>query len=169
MNDTLMRYVNKITDRSNKIALTQLLSPIVDLLSCQSMISAAIVPSVGAVTTKMGAVDWYGIAKGIPVKITAATVLPALSGTILINTFNVYAYYIDSAGTVTSQMGTAGTTLALVKFPVRPVGKTLVGASLFNPTTGSFIGGTTLADAANTNHVGLNALGGFDQTSLIGT
>ena len=168
MQDTLNRYLGQVSAHIDRAALKAILEPIVDLLSCQSMISATILPSVGAVTTKMGSVAWYGMASGIPVTIAATTVLPALVGTIAQNTFNVYAYYIDSAGTVTSQMGTAGATLAAVKFPVRPAGKALVGASLFNPTTGAFIGGTTLADAANTNHVGLNVLGGFDQTSLVG-
>lgn len=167
MVETLSRLLNALSIRRDVNIHRLVLAPTIDLLSCQSFISATIVPSVGAVTTKVGAVDWYGVANGVLVKVAAATVLPALVGTILINTFNVYAFYVDSAGVVTSQMGTAAATLAGVKWPVRPAGKVYLGASLFNPTTGSFIGGTTLADAANTNHVGLNALGGFDQTSLV--
>jgi hypothetical protein len=167
MVETLSRLLNALSIRRDVNVYRLVLAPTVDLQSCQSFISATIVPSVGAVTAKVGAVDWYGIASGVLVKVAATTVLPALVGTIAQNTFNVYAYYVDSAGVVTSQMGVAGTTLAGVKWPTRPTGKAYLGASLFNPTAASFIGGTTLADAANTNHVGLNALGGFDQTSLV--
>jgi hypothetical protein len=148
-------------------ALRPIIEGLADLASCQSMISATIIPSVGAVTTKMGSVAWYGIAQGRLVTIAATTVLPALVGTIAQNKFNVYCYYIDSAGTVTSAMGVEGTTKDLIKWPIRPTGKTLVGASMFNPTTAAFIGGTTLADAANTNHVGLNALGAFDPSMVL--
>ena len=167
MQDTLNRYLGQLSSHIDRAAFKAILEPIVDSLSCQSMISATIVPGAGLVTTAMGGTSWRGLAKGIPVTIAAATVMPALVGTIAQNTFNVYAYYIDSAGVVTSQMGTAGATLADMKFPVRPAGKTLVGASQFNPTSAAFIGGTTLTDAANTNHVGLNVLGAIDQTSLV--
>lgn len=168
MQDTLSRYLGSLSNHIDKVYFKNILEPIVDLMSCQSMISAAIVPSTGAVTTKIGAVDWYGMVKGVPVKIAAATVMPALVGTISTNTFNVYAFFVDTAGVVTSAMGTEGATLAAMKFPTRPAGKTFVGASMFNPTAAPFVGGTTLADAANTNHIGLNALGGYDATSLVG-
>jgi len=129
-----------------------------------SMERAAIAASVGAPTCKVGAVDWYGIANGALVKVAAATVLPALVGTISQNTFNVYAFFVDSAGTVTSQMGTEGATKDLIVFPATPLGKALMGMAMFNPTTASFVGGTTNADAANTNIVGLNVLGSFPST-----
>lgn len=167
MIDTVTRYISQLHDKRDRENLRPIVEGIADALSCQSMERAAIAASVGATTVKIGAVDWYGIAQGKLQKVAAATVLPALSGTIAQNTFNVYCFYIDSAGTVTSQMGTAGATKDLIKFPTRPVGKTLIGAAMFNPTTAAFIGGTTLADAANTNIVGLNTMGAFDPTFLL--
>lgn len=167
MNDTVTRYINQLHDYRDKETLRPILEGMTDALSCQSMERAAIAASTGAVTCKIGAVDWYGIAQGKLQKIAAATVLPALSGTIAQNTFNVYCFYVDAAGTVTSQMGTAGATKDLIKWPIRPVGKTLVGAAMFNPTSAAFIGGTTLADAANTNIVGLNTMGAFDPSFLL--
>lgn len=167
MIDTVTRYLNQIHDQRDLANLRPMIEGIADALSCQSMERAAIAASTGATTCKIGATDWYGIAQGKLQKVAAATVLPALSGTIAQNTFNVYCFYIDSAGTITSQMGTAGATKDLIKFPVRPVGKTLIGAAMFNPTAGAFVGGTTNADAANTNIVGLNTMGAFDPTFLL--
>jgi len=167
MKETISRYMNHLHDYRDAEILRPIIEGIADALSCQSMERAAIAASTGAVTCKIGAVDWYGIAQGKLQKIAAATVLPALSGTIAQNTWNAYYFYVDAAGTVTSQMGTAGATKAAMVPPVRPVGKTLIGAAMFNPTAADFIGGTTLADAANTNIVGLNTMGAIDPTFLL--
>jgi len=77
----------------------------------------------------------------------AAGDLPALSGTVDNGTFNVFAFFIDSAGVFTSQMGTAGATLADVVQPEPTSGKALVALLYINPTgTGDFVGGTTELD-----------------------
>jgi hypothetical protein len=167
MNDTMTRYVLNLDSPDDRTTLYPLFQTIADMASCQSMERAAIAASVGATTCKIGAVDWYGIAQGKLQKIAAATVLPALVGTISQNKFNVYCFYVDAAGTVTSQMGTEGTTKDLIVWPIRPIGKTLIGAAMFNPTTAPFIGGTTNADAANTFIVGLNVLGSIDASFLV--
>jgi hypothetical protein len=93
-------------------------------------------------------------------------VLPALVGTTLINTFNVYVFLLSTAG-FTSVIGTAGTTLGGVVWPNIPLGSTIVGALTVNPTTASFIGGTTALDAANTNVVFISPVGAFDPTLIV--
>jgi hypothetical protein len=75
------------------------------------------------------------------------TDMAALSGTVAADLFNIYVFYVDSAGTLTSAMGTAGATYAAVIPPVTPVDKTAIGAVLINPTgTGDFVGGTSALD-----------------------
>jgi hypothetical protein len=75
--------------------------------------------------------------------------MAALSGTVANAKFNVYVFFIDSAGTLTSRMGTAGATLATVKWPEFPENKACIGFVIINPTgTGDFVGGTTALDDA---------------------
>jgi hypothetical protein len=95
----------------------------------------------------------------------ATTNMAALSGSVTNARFNVYVYMIDSAGTLTSAMGTEGATLAAVLFPDIPAGKAVIGFLIVNPTgTGPFVGGTTALDDAtvvpNAQHISL--VSGFD-------
>jgi hypothetical protein len=77
----------------------------------------------------------------------AAADLPALSGTVVNGTFNVFAFYVNAAGTVVTVMGTAASTLAGVVFPTIPDGNISIGFVIINPTgTGNFVGGTTHLD-----------------------
>ena len=79
--------------------------------------------------------------------------------------------FVDSAGVVTSAMGTAGATLAKVSFPQFPVQKALIGFIVVNPTgTGNFVGGTTNLDDVTVvpNTVYVSPVGGFDPYCLIG-
>lgn len=79
----------------------------------------------------------------------AAADMAALVGTVANAAFNVYAFFVDSAGTLTSAMGTAGATLADVVFPTVATTKTMIGYIIVNPTgTGGFVGGTTALDDA---------------------
>lgn len=103
----------------------------------------------GSAVVKTGATAYYGICRGILVTKAAATDMPALVGTVTNAKFNVFAFFIDSAGAVTSQMGTEGATLAAVGIPVPPVGQATIGLVVINPTgTGNFVGGTTALDDA---------------------
>lgn len=95
----------------------------------------------------------------------ANTDMPALVGTVAADAFNVYAFFIDKAGTLTSAMGIAGATILAVKFPPVPVGKACIGWVEINPTgTGDFVGGTTDLDDATVepNAVYVNVTGPFD-------
>ena len=100
----------------------------------------------------------------------AASDMAALSGTVTNATFNVYCFYADSAGSLTSAMGTAGATLATVVFPAIPVGKCQLGFVIINPTgTGNFVGGTTALDDGTVvpNAVYVDTVGPFDNTMTL--
>ena len=102
----------------------------------------------GSAVVKAGSA-FYAIANNVLVTETANTDMAALSGTVTNAKFNVFVFYIDSAGTLTSAMGTEGATLAAVKFPVTPDRKAAIGFVIINPTgTGNFVGGTTALDDA---------------------
>ena len=107
-----------------------------------------VIKGVGNVLAKAGSA-FYAIAGGKLVTKTANTDMAALSGTVTNAKFNVFVYYIDSAGNLTSAMGTEGATLAAVVFPLTPEGKAAIGFTVINPTgTGNFVGGTTALDDA---------------------
>lgn len=87
------------------------------------------------------------IANGVLVTKAANTDMASLVGSVTNTKFNIYAFYIDSAGTLTSAMGTEGATLAAVVPPATPAGKAQIGYVIVNPTgTGPFVGGTTQLD-----------------------
>lgn len=90
--------------------------------------------------------------------------MAALSGTVTNAKFNVFCFYVNAAGTLTTRMGTEATTKAAVVFPAHVAGTVMIGHVLINPTgTGNFVGGTTALDDATVapNAVYTNTLGGF--------
>lgn len=99
----------------------------------------------------------------------ANTDMAALSGTVVNATHNVFAFFMDNAGNLTSAMGVAGASLAAVTFPPVPDGKACVGYVHINPTgTGNFVGNTTPLDDATVvpNAVYVNVVGPFDPTLI---
>jgi hypothetical protein len=87
----------------------------------------------------------YAYVEGVLRSKTTAEIV--LSGSVTNAKFNVYVLSIDSAGTVTAQMGTEASTLAGVVFPTVASGNAVIGFVIVNPTgTGSFVGGTTDLD-----------------------
>lgn len=81
----------------------------------------------------------------------AAGDMAALSGTVVNGTFNAFYFFVSTAGTVTTVMGTAGATLADVVPPLASFdgSKACIGWVIINPTgTGNFVGGTTVLDDA---------------------
>lgn len=93
----------------------------------------------------------------------AAADCAALSGTVTKAKFNIYAFYVDASGTMTSAMGTEGATLAAVVLPTAvPASTACLGYVIINPTgTGNFVGGTTALDDATVapNAVYVNTVG----------
>lgn len=95
----------------------------------------------------------------------ANTDMAALSGTVTNAKHNVFVFFMDNAGTLTSAMGVEAASLAAVTFPPVPDGKACLGYVYINPTgTGDFVGGTTALDDATVvpNAVYMNVVGPFD-------
>lgn len=171
MQNTLTQYLAGIKDGAERENLRSVLKPLFDRYSSQMLSnSTLVIGTASKLVPKTGAAISYGIVKGIPVEIAAGTAMPALSGTVAADAFNVYCFFVDAASTVTSAMGTAGATWAAVKFPPFPENKTLLGFVRVNPTgTGDFVGGTTELDDATVvpNAVYVSPVGPFDPTVLI--
>lgn len=159
------------TDRG-QYALYQLFNKTWNNLSTQSLTNAGLVitATAGKLVPKIGASDWYGTCNGTLVKVAAATDMPALSGSIANSAFNVFVFYINSAGTVSSVIGTAGTTLATIKWPELPDKQAMIGFIIINPTgSGSFVGNTTALDDVTVvpNTVYVSPEGAFDPVKTI--
>ena len=166
MNDTLTRWLSEVGSSKDRAHLREILKPIVDRLSCQSHSSAGLeITAGGGTTAQIGSGStWHGVVKGISLTKAAGTDMPALSGSITAASFNIFCFFIDSAGTVTSAMGTEGTTRALVTFPPIPEGKAMIGYLVVTYAS-AFVGGTTALDTATTLYV--NVLGAFDPSVLV--
>lgn len=94
----------------------------------------------------------------------AAADMAALSGTVTNAKFNVFVFGVNSAGTLTTQMGTEASTLGGVTFPTIADGVVPIGFVIINPTgTGNFVGGTTALDDATVapNAVYINTVAPF--------
>lgn len=171
MIDTITRYLNQIKDGQDRLNLLAVIKPIADRLSTCTLNSAGLVIKAGgSALVKTGATPTAVSVKGKLQSIAAATDMAALSGTVVNATFNVYAFFVDAAGTLTSAMGTAGATLGAVVFPAIPEGKALIGYTIINPTgTGDYVGGTTALDDVTVvpNAVHVSVVGGFDPSILL--
>lgn len=167
MLDTMTRYLSGMKEAAWRHALRRILEPMVDRYSSQSLTTAGLVISgAGATTAKIGSADCYAVASGVLVKIAAATAMPALTGiNVAAGSFNVAAFFVDSAGAVTVAGGTQGATLGAVAFPQFPKGKALIGFLIITYAS-AFTGGTTPLDTATTVYVS-PALGAFDPTVLV--
>ena len=162
-------YVNQqlaaMDSQNEQAALRPLLNALADRMSSQATSTAGLVIKAGGgVLAKTGAAAFAGVANGVPVAIAASTDMPALTGTITANKFNVYCFFIDSASVVTVAQGTEGATLAAVKFPPVPVGKALVGYLVITYAS-TFTGNSTALDTATTVYV--SPVGAFDPTILL--
>lgn len=171
MQDTIARYLGTLSIEKDRAALRAIFNPIADRLSTRALTnSTLVIKAGGSALAKTGAADSYFSVQGKLVKIAASTDMPALSGTVANAAFNVFCFYVDSGGTTTSAMGTAGATLAAVKFPVPPEGKCLIGFIVINPSgTGDFVGGTTALDdgTVTPNAVYVSPVGSFDPSILL--
>ncbi len=101
----------------------------------------------------------------------AAADMAAFAGTVTNAKFNVFLHLVDTAGTLTTSMGTEGATLADVVFPTYdPSTKAAIGFTIINPTgTGNFVGGTTPLDDATVvpNAVYVNTPFVFDPVNFV--
>lgn len=170
--DTMRRWAAAIKDSTNQYNLIRLFYPLFDRQSSRALNSAGLVIHGGGSTkAKTGASDFYAWASGTLVKIAASTDMPALVGTVAHGTFNLFSFFIDNGGTVTSAMGTAGATLGAIVPAQVPDGKALVGHIVINPTgTGSFVGNTTALDDGTVVPTAayISPIGGGDPLAVTG-
>lgn len=170
--DNLKRWVEAVRDSLSQRCVFEITKPLFDRYSsCMTSTAGLIIHGSASTVAKTGAADCYGLAKGIMCKIAASTDMPALVGTVNNANFNFFCFFMDSAGVVTSAMGTQATTLAGVVFPQFPTEKALVGFLIINPTgTGDFVGGTTALDDGTVapNTVYQSPISGFDPRCIIG-
>ena len=165
MLDTVTRYLEVFPDVRRRTGLRSVVVPLADRYSSQPLTSAGLVISAGGSTlAKTGAAAFYCTASGVLVTIAAATNMPALTGiNFTANQFTVACFFVDSAGTRTVVGGTPGASLAAVKWPQFPAGKSLIGLLIITHSA-TFTGGTTALDTATTVYV--SPLGSFDPTVL---
>lgn len=163
MQDTISQRLAGIAGESQRYALLPLLKALGDRFSSQATTSAGLVitATAGTYTAKVGAVPFAGVVQGTPVAIAAGTDMPTPVGVITAASFNVFCWFIDRAGNLTVAMGIEGTTLAKVKFPSFPEGKTLVGYIVVTYAS-TFTGGSTALGTATTVYV--SPVGAFDPT-----
>ena len=167
---TIAQYVQGIASASDRYAVQQVVSAIGDRLSTRLVVSAALAIKAGGSAIVKGGAAFYATVNGRLVTKAINTDMAALVGTVTNAKFNVFAFFIDSAGTLTTVMGGEGATLGAVTFPQFQQGKASIGFILVNPTgTGNFVGGSTPLDDATVvpNIVYVNTVGGFDPTVLV--
>ena len=170
---TLVNWLAAFGDTNQRQALWRTLRPVFAAQSCIMLQSAGLVIKAGASAVVKGGAAFYAYVNGTYVTKAINTDMAALVGTVTNAKFNVYAFFIDAAGTLTSAMGTEAAAIGGIKFPAIPENKCLIGFILVNPTgTGNFVGGTTALDDATVvpNVVYFNAtnFNGFDPTMLPG-
>ncbi len=167
---TIAQYMPGVEDPGARSNLQVVLNALGDRLSSQTLSTAGLAIKTAGSPLAMAATAFRAVANGVLRSVTANTDMAALSGVVSQNTFNVYCFYIDSAGNLTTIIGSAGATLAQVKFPNQPIGKAMIGFVIINPTGGTFTGGTTPLDdgTAVPNAVYVNTIGAFDPTVLTG-
>lgn len=170
MKESVRMWANPIRDNPTREAIDALIGYVADRLNSVSVSSAGLVIKAGGSTLVKTGVAWYGFAGGKLVTKAANTDMAAFSGTVANGTFNVFAHFVDAAGTLSTVMGAAASTLAGVVAPEKPIGSALIGYTIINPTgTGDFVGGTTAIDNATVvpNAAYINAIGAFDSTFLL--
>jgi hypothetical protein len=171
MINTIAQYMTALPSSHAESALTPVLTALGDRLSSQTINTAALRIKGGAASAivQTNAASVY-VANGKLVIKASATDLPALVGTVTNATFNVFAFFVNSAGTLSTSMGIAGSTLAKVQFPPIPERSAMIGFIIIVPTgTGNFVGGTTALDDGTVvpNVVFCNTIGAFDPSVIL--
>jgi hypothetical protein len=171
MNNSVVKHLAVVQDVRERLALLGVFNPLADRYSTRALVNSTLVIKAGSsALAKTGAADSYFTVKGILVKIAASTDMPALAGGDIVttNTVNVFCFFVDSAGALTSASGTPGVALANVVFPPFPQGKCLVGILIVTmAAAATFTAGTTALDAANTTTVFISPTGPFDPSVLL--
>lgn len=170
MKESVRMWVNTIRHDPTREAMDALIGYLADRLNSVSLTSAGLVIKTTSSPLVKNGTAWYGLADGKLVTKAANTDMAALSGTVTNAAYNVFAHFVDSAGTLSTVMGVEASTLAGVVAPEKPIGSALIGYTIIHPTgTGNFVGGTTAIDNATVvpNVAYINAVGAFDSTFLL--
>ena len=166
MQDTISRWVSGIAGHLNRVGVAVPMKAIGDRMSSQCLTSAGLLCTAtsGHYVPKTGGSDTYALAAGTLVKVASGTDMPALVGTITATKFNVFCFFIDAAGTVTSQIGVEGAAIANIKFPQVPENKAMLGFIIVTYAS-TFTGGSTALDTATTVYV--NTIGAVEPNILL--
>lgn len=169
--ENLIQRINNVKDREDSRHLFLVLQGVYERLRTQTLGSAGLaIKAGGSALAKAGSLVYCSV-RGKLVKIAANTDMAALSGTVTNAKFNVFVFTVDTAGTLYTQMGTEGATLAAIKWPSIDQERAIIGFVIINPTgTGNFVGGTTPLDDATVvpNAAYVNTQGAFDPTADVG-
>lgn len=171
MQDSVTKFIEGIPNETTRRAVQLIVNPIADRVSSQLLTTGGLRIKGGSASAIVQAhTAIYALCKGVLVTKAADTDMAALSGTVTNATYNVFCFFIDAAGNLTSSMGIAGSTLAAVKFPQVPENKAVIGFVIINPTgTGDFTGGTTVLDDGTVvpNAVFVNTTMPFDPSIIL--
>lgn len=166
---TLMQQLQLIPDGATQTVLKALFAPLMDRYSTQVQANAGLaIKAGGSAIVKTGGSATPYIVKGKGGTIDASTDMAALSGTVTQSYYNVFVFFVDSAGTLTTAMGQQATTKAAVIFPPFPAGKAVIGYIRVINTGASFIGGTTALDNGTVTVEYVNTPAPWDPTVLTG-
>lgn len=170
MKNTVKQYLSGVLDESSRGAVTKVLRSVASALSTTVLRAAGLEIAGTATLAQIGSGSTFvGTVNGKLVTIAAGTDMPALSGTVTADMFNVYCFFTTADGTRSSVMGTEASSLLGVRFPDFAEDKLCIGFVIVNPTgTGNFVGGTTgLADGTVApNAVYVSPTGAFDPTFI---
>jgi hypothetical protein len=171
MKAKISQYMSAVPDTMARTAIETVLKAVGDRVSSQTLSAAGLrIKGASASAIVQAHTAIYASCRGVLVTKAADTDMAALSGTVANAAYNVYAFFIDGDGTLTSAMGTAGASLAAVSFPLIPEGKACVGFVIIHPSgTGNFVGGTTQLDDGTVvpNAAFIDINGGFDPAILL--
>jgi hypothetical protein len=113
----------------------------------------------------------YLVVDGQVQSIATSTNMPALVGTVVNATYNIFVFSVDKAGNLYTSMGVAGAALNTVAWPTNiPANRAILGFVIIHPTgTGNFVGGTTaLGDGTVVpNAVYISPIGMFEPNAAI--
>lgn len=132
----LNSFTNKISDPGDGLVLNQALRGVYDRIGNVLLSTGGLaIKANGGVLVKV-ATACTAVVNGTIVQIAAATDCAALSGTITASYYNVFCFYVDASGTLTTLMGREAAALSGVKFPPVQERKALLGFVILQAASG---------------------------------
>ena len=154
-NDALRKYLNKMNPSSNMCKVGDV---ILDLINGVNQLMFGVITK-ATLAIKAGSSPTVSSSTSIVAKVNGLTVtvapsdMAALVGTLATAKAAAWAFYVDSAGTLTTSAKTADSATpaaAIGLLPAVPAGKLLVGyITVANASGSNFVGGTTALDATS--------------------